>query len=72
MVSEPCAINMEQSVMPTNHLHFRLVIVIKRLEFDRWSHAISTSGHGRKTTFQLEVEVQIKKGIHSLKIKFSA
>ena len=31
------------SVMPTDHLHLWLVIVIKRVEFDQWSHVISTS-----------------------------
>ena len=35
----------ERSVMPTDHLHLWLVIVIKRAEFDRWPHVILTSGH---------------------------
>ena len=33
----------EQSIMPTDHLHLWSVIVIKRTEFDRWLHIISTS-----------------------------
>ena len=34
----------ERSAMPTDHLHLWSVIVIKRAEFDRWPHVISTSG----------------------------
>ena len=33
----------EWSVMPTDHLHLCLVIVIKRAKFDRWPHVILTS-----------------------------
>ena len=38
-----CLRDYEWSVMPTDHLHLWSVIVIKRAEFDRWPHMISTS-----------------------------
>ena len=55
----------EQSVMPTNCLYLRSVIVIKRTEFDRWPHVISTS------ILQLQKWETSGKALHGNKLEAS-